>query len=481
MDETNANEHVEPAAQLGLFGLGVMGANLALNIVRRGFSLAAYDREPRLVAELIARAAGKSVRGAASIQEFARLLERPRRIVLLVKAGAPVDWTIEQLSPYLEPGDILVDGGNSHFKDTEHRQRELSSRGVRLIGSGVSGGAQGALMGPSLMPGGDREAYERIRPVWESIAAKTEDGPCVVYFGPGGAGHFVKMMHNAIEYADMQLIAEAYDLVRRLLGFDAGRLAEVFEEWNRGELESFLTETTSKVLRARDPETGRPLVDLILDQAGQKGTGRWAGEAALELGVAVPTISAALDARNLSALKDERLAASERLIGPSFADDLGAEEFVEAVRGALYASKICAYAQGTNLVRAGSRAYGWDIDLGETARVWQGGCIIRARLLADIRRAYAGRKDLPNLMLDPALSARLARAQDSWRSVVALAARAGVPAHAMSASLGYYDLYRAASLPLNLTQAQRDYFGAHTYERTDRPGVPIHTEWKTLC
>ncbi|HEY0079778.1 MAG TPA: NADP-dependent phosphogluconate dehydrogenase [Pyrinomonadaceae bacterium] len=470
------------SASVGLFGLGVMGENLALNIERNGYGVAVYDREPERVGEVLARAAGKRIFGAKSAEEFIRAVERPRRIILLVKAGEAVDWSIAQIRPFLEAGDVIIDGGNSHFKDTARREDELRGAGLYFIGSGVSGGESGALLGPSLMPGGERAAYELIRPVWEAIAAKTVDGACVTYIGKGGAGHFVKMVHNGIEYGDMQLIAEAYDLMRRLLGMSAPEMAEVFDEWNRGELESYLVEITAKVLRAVDPDTGRPLVDLVLDRAGQKGTGRWASEAALELGVAVPTINAALDARNLSALKTERVAASHELPSPNSLPRIDQpKEIVERIRAALYASKICSYAQGMNLIRAGSEHWNWSIDLAEVARIWQGGCIIRAQFLGRIKDAYRRRPDLPSLLLDGDFRQWVGGAQQRWRSVVALALETGIPAPAMSASLGYYDLYRTASLPLNLTQAQRDFFGAHTYERIDRPEQgAVHTQWEKL-
>jgi len=332
------------------------------------------------------------------------------------------------------------------------------------------------------MPGGEREAYEQIRPIWEAIAAKVDDGPCVTYIGPGGAGHFVKMVHNGIEYGDMQLIAEAYDIMRRVLGMTADEMADVFDEWNRGELESFLIEITAKILRVKDPETGRPLVDLVLDKAGQKGTGKWTSEIALDLGVVTPTINAAVDSRNISSLKDERAQASKEIAGPAGGGYTGdRKEMVEAVRDALYASKICSYAQGMNLIHAGSEQYDWGINLGETARIWKGGCIIRARFLGKIKQAYDRRQDLPSLLLDPDFNAYIQGAQSNWRRVVAAAAQAGIPVPAFSASLAYFDTYRTADLPLNLTQAQRDFFGSHTYQRTDRPEAGfVHTEWEEL-
>jgi 6-phosphogluconate dehydrogenase len=475
-------EQTPKAAKIGMIGLGVMGENLALNIERNGYPIAVWNREPRKVDEFVARAEGKQVVGTHTPEEFARALERPRKLILLVKAGDPVDWTVNQFKPFLEPGDIIVDGGNSYFLDTERRERQLKEEGFSFIGSGVSGGEKGALLGPSLMPGGDRAAYEQIRPIWEAIAAKVDDGPCVTYIGPGGAGHFVKMVHNGIEYGDMQLIAEAYDLMRRALGMSADEMADVFDEWNRGDLESFLIEITAQILRVKDPETGRPLVDLVLDKAGQKGTGKWTSDIALELGVIIPTIDAAVDTRNLSARKEQRVEASRHVAGPRDATYGGDRaEFIACIRDALYASKICSYAQGMNLIRAGSDHWNWNIDLGETARIWKGGCIIRAQFLGKIKDAYARRADLPNLLLDPDFNDYIQRAQSNWRRAVTTAMQLGIPVPGMSASVGYFDTYRTADLPLNLTQAQRDFFGSHTYERTDKPGAgAVHTEWEEL-
>jgi len=358
----------------------------------------------------------------------------------------------------------------------------LKAEGLNFIGSGVSGGEKGALWGPSLMPGGDREAYEQIRPIWEAIAAKVDDGPCVTYIGPGGAGHFVKMVHNGIEYGDMQLIAEAYDLMRNILGMSADEMADVFDEWNRGDLESFLIEITTKILRVKDTETGQPLVDLVLDKTGQKGTGKWTSDIALELGIVVPTMDAAVDSRNLSTRRDERVEASKQIKGPErkpFEGDK--KEMINAIHDALYASKICSYAQGMNLIRAGSQHWNWNIDLGETSRIWKGGCIIRAQFLDKIKQAYQRRPDLPNLLLDPDFKAWVEQAQPNWRRAVATAIQSGVPVPGMSASIGYFDTYRTENLALNLTQAQRDFFGSHTYERVDKPGQPaVHTEWEEM-
>jgi 6-phosphogluconate dehydrogenase len=469
-------------AQIGLIGLAVMGENLALNIARNGFPIAVFNRDPKKVDKFIQRAGDQPVIGTKSPEEFVKSLARPRKIILLVKAGDPVDWTIEQFKPYLEKGDIIIDGGNSYFKDTERREQSLKAEGFHFIGSGVSGGEKGALWGPSLMPGGDEGAYEQVRPVWEAIAAKTEDGPCVTYIGPGGAGHFVKMVHNGIEYGDMQLIAESYDLMRNVLGMEAAEMADIFDEWNRGDLESFLIEITAKILRVNDPETKQPLVNLVLDKAGQKGTGKWTSQVALDLGVVIPTIDASIVARTLSSRKDERVEASKQISGPSQAKYSGDKQaMIAAIHDALYASKICSYAQGMNLIREASTQWNWNINLGEVARIWKAGCIIRAQFLDRIKQAYQRRADLPNLLLDPDFKSWAEAAQPNWRLAVTTALQHGVPVLAMAASLSYFDMYRTANLPLNLTQAQRDFFGSHTYERTDKPGAePIHTEWEEL-
>jgi 6-phosphogluconate dehydrogenase len=469
-------------AQVGMIGLGVMGANLAQNIERNGWPVAVFNREVEWVGDFVKRHEGKKFYGAKSWEDFVKSLERPRKIILLVKAGDPVDWTINQIKPYLEAGDIIIDGGTSYFLDTARRETELKQEGIYFIGSGVSGGEKGALEGPSLMPGGDRDAYEKIRPIWEAIAAKVDDGACVTYIGPGGAGHFVKMVHNGIEYGDMQLIAEVYDIMRRVLAMSADEMADVFDEWNRGELESYLIEITAKILRVKDPETGKPLVDLVLDKAGQKGTGKWASEIALELGDPIPTIDAAVNTRTLSSRKEERVEASKQIAAPPATKYEGdRRELINAIHDALYAAKICSYAQGMSLIRAGSDNYKWGIDLGETARIWKGGCIIRARFLGKIKQAYQNRPDLPNLLLDPDFNSWVARAQSNWRKTITVAIEAGVPVPGMTASLGYFDTYRTADLPMNLTQAQRDFFGSHTYERADKPGAgAIHTEWEEL-
>src|SRR3989440_1004673 len=475
-------EQTPKTAQVGMIGLAVMGENLARNIERNGYSVAVYNRppskdEPDRVTRFMEENAGKQFIGTRTPEEFVKALERPRKIILLVKAGDPVDWTINQIKPFLDKGDIIIDGGNSYFLDTERREKQLKEEGLFFIGSGVSGGEKGALWGPSLMPGGDRNAYEQIRPIWEAIAAKVDDGPCVTYIGPGGAGHYVKVVHNGIEYGDMQRIAEAYDMMRRVLGMTATEMADVFDEWNRGDLESFLIEITAKILRVNDPETGKPLVDLILDKAGQKGTGKWTSEVALDLGIIVPTIDAAIDTRTLSGRKDERVEASKQISGPKEKYTGDKKAMIDAIHDALYASKICSYAQGMNLIRAGSEKWKWNINLGEVSRIWKGGCIIRARFLDKIKQAYQRRADLPNLLLDPDFKAWVEEAQPKWRLAVTTAMQQGVPVLAMACSLNYFDMYRTANLPLNLTQAQRDFFGSHTYERLDKPGQPpVHTE-----
>ncbi len=469
-------------SKIGLVGLAVMGENLALNVESKGFPISVYNRTAEKTEALLAgRAKGKRLVGAKTIPEFLGSLERPRRVILMVKAGAPVDDMIAQIAPHLEPGDILIDGGNSHFADTRRRHDALKAKGLNFIGSGVSGGEEGALKGPSLMPGGPREAYEHLRPVWERIAAQVDDGPCCAYIGPDGAGHFVKMSHNGIEYGDMQLIAESYDVLRRLLGLEAPQPAGIFAEWNKGLLSSYLVEITATVLAKKDPETGKPLVDLILDKAGQKGTGKWMSQIALDLGVPIPTINAAVEARILSAFKDDRVRASKVLPGPRPEPYKGdPKALVEAVRDALYASKICSYAQGMVMIKAAGDEYKWNLDLGEIARIWKGGCIIRAQFLDLIKNAFRKNPDLPNLLLDGHFKAWVSEAQPRWRHVVQAAQAAGIPVLAMSASLAYYDSVRAERLPQNLTQGQRDLFGAHTYERVDKPGKgPFHTEWSS--
>ena len=465
-------------SDIGLIGLGVMGQNLALNIARNGYSICVFDREPQVLESYLSKKP-EPITGGHNPEELVASLKRPRKIILLVKAGDPVDWTIDQIRPYLQHGDIIIDGGNSHFTDTERREQSSKKEGVLFIGSGISGGEKGALLGPSLMPGGDRKAYEQIRPIWEAIAAKVEEGPCVTYIGPGGAGHFVKMVHNGIEYADMQLIAEVYGLMRDGFQMNASQIADVFEEWRDGELNSYLIDITAKILRVKDPETNSPLIDLVLDQAEQKGTGKWTAQVALDLGTPIPTIDAAITARGISAQKSLRLLISKEITAKTSGrySEI-TNQFRDALRDALYASKICAYAQGMALIKAGSEAFSWNIDLSEIARIWLGGCIIRAEFLKRIMKAYLRQRDLPNLLLDTEIKSTLEHSQPNWRTVLSLALQQGQPVPAMSASLAYFDMYRTANLPLNLTQAQRDFFGSHTYRRVDKPELgPVHSAW----
>jgi 6-phosphogluconate dehydrogenase len=469
-------------AQFGVIGLGVMGANLALNVADHGHSVALWNLESEWVDHLVQKNPGQQLLGAKSLQEFCRALERPRRILMMITAGDPIDQTMQKLSPYLAPGDIVIDGGSSYFKDTIRRESNARQTMVSFFGMGVSGGQEGARQGPSLMPGGSRAAYEHLAPILQAIAAKSDSGPCVTYVGPDGAGHFVKMVHNGIEYGDMQLIAEAYELLSRGLGLGAREMADVFWEWDRGPLESYLLEITARILAAVDPETGNPLVDMILDSAAQKGTGKWTAQVALDLGVLVPTITAAIDARFLSSIKDERVIASQLLRSSAPGVYNGDKrEFIRAVHDALYASKICSYAQGMSLIRAASREWGWDINLRELARIWKGGCIIRARFLDTIMGAFERQPDLPNLLLDYDCMNGIQQSERAWRWLIATAVQMGIPVPALSASLCYFDGYRSAQLPQNLTQAQRDYFGAHSYQRSDRPHAGlVHTDWSKL-
>jgi 6-phosphogluconate dehydrogenase len=472
---------VTGTAQIGLTGLAVMGQNLARNIARHRIPIAVHNRTTARTKELLERYGheGPFV-GTESVEEFVAALVRPRRIIIMVKAGPPVDAVIAELSRLLEPGDILIDGGNSLFGDTRRRERELREQSLQFIGSGISGGEEGALLGPSIMPGGSRQAYAAVESTLTTIAAQVDGVPCCTYVGPDGAGHYVKMVHNGIEYADMQLIAEAYDLLSRALGLGAKELAEIFAEWNEGDLESFLIEITAEVLRATDAATGRPLVDVILDEAEQKGTGRWTAQSALELGVPVTVITEAVFARILSSRKDERVAASKLLPGldgaAAGAGGGQGDRLVDDVRQALYASKIVAYAQGFEQMAAASAQYDWGIDPGAMATIWRGGCIIRARFLDRIKDAYDQDRALRNLLLAEYFRDAVAAAQPAWRRVVARAVELGVPVPALSSSLAYYDGYRQERLPANLLQGLRDFFGAHTYHRLDRPGT-FHTLW----
>ena len=464
----------------GVIGLEVMGRNLALNIERNGFPIAVYNRTFAKTEDFLNRLAkGKKAKGARTVPEFVQLLDRPRRILVMVKAGAPVDAVIAELRPHLQEGDIVIDGGNSLFHDTERRVTDLSGTGIKFFGMGVSGGEEGALWGPSLMPGGDQEAYRHLEPILTKVAAKTEDdGPCVTYIGAKGAGHFVKMVHNGIEYGDMQLIAEAYDLLKHVGGFNNRQLKDIFLEWNQGELKSFLIEITAKVIDFPDPENrSRFLVDMILDKAGQKGTGKWTTQTALDLGIPIPTITAAVDARGISSMKDERVNAAKSLTGPKPAAIKGdAKSFVNDVRAALYCSKICSYAQGFAMIAAANRQFGYGMRLDEIARIWKAGCIIRAIFLDEIKKAFREHAALTNLLMTNRFRDAIAQRQDSWRRIISTAAQNGIGIPAFGASLAYYDGYRRERLPANLIQAQRDFFGAHTYERTDKQGI-VHTEW----
>ncbi|NJS09353.1 MAG: decarboxylating NADP(+)-dependent phosphogluconate dehydrogenase [Microcoleus sp. CSU_2_2] len=464
----------------GLIGLAVMGENLALNVESRGFSVAVYNRTAAKTDEFMAkRAPGKNIVAAKTLTEFVDALETPRRILVMVQAGKPVDAVIDQLKPMLSPGDMIIDGGNSLYDDTERRTKDLEAAGLGFVGMGISGGEEGALNGASLMPGGTHAAYGILEPILTKIAAQVDDGPCVTFIGPGGAGHYVKMVHNGIEYGDMQLIAEAYDLLKNVAGLSGQELQEVFAEWNTtDELNSFLIEITANIFKYIDPETKHPLVEVIMDAAGQKGTGRWTVMSALELGVSIPTIIAAVNARIMSSYKAERVKASQQLTGPSFKYEGDPKEFVNKVRDALYCSKICSYAQGMALLSAASKSYGYDLSLSEISRIWKGGCIIRAGFLDKIKKAFKDDPALPNLLLAPEFKQSILDRQSAWREVLSTASLLGIAVPAFSASLDYFDSYRRDRLPQNLTQAQRDYFGAHTYERTDKPrGEFFHSEW----
>lgn len=466
-------------SQIGLVGLAVMGQNLALNIAEKGFPISVWNRSPGKVDTTVARAKEEGnlpLTGYHELEDFIQSLERPRRVIILVKAGKPVDATLERIFPLLEEGDMVIDGGNEWFPNTERRAKVAAEKGIRYIGMGVSGGEEGARKGPSMMPGGPEAAYQVVAPILEKVAAQVDDGPCVTWIGPGGAGNYVKMVHNGIEYGDMQLIAESYDLLKQVGGLTNEELAAVFDEWNQGELESFLIEITAKIFTRKDDEGDGHLVDKILDKTGMKGTGRWTIQEAAEKSVAAPTMSAALDGRFLSGLKEERVAASSLFSGPENKPSVDKAQLIEDVRKALYASKICSYAQGMNLIRSASNAHGWNVDLGSTARIWKGGCIIRARFLDRIKQAYDRDANLPSLLVDKEFAEELQNCQASWRRVVTLAIQTGIAVPAFAGSLAYFDSYRRACLPANLVQAQRDFFGAHTYERTDKEGS-FHTDW----
>jgi 6-phosphogluconate dehydrogenase len=464
-------------SRIGVTGLAVMGANLARNIARRGTPVAVHNRTAARTREFMeAYGSEGAFTPAESLEDFVAALERPRRVIVMVKAGAPVDGVIADLAPLLDEGDIIIDAGNSHFPDTKRRTEECAARGLRFMGVGVSGGEEGALLGPSIMPGGDPDAYAEVEEVLTSIAAVVDGTPCCVHVGPDGAGHYVKMVHNGIEYADIQLIAEAYDLLTHVAGLDAPAIGKIFEEWNSGDLESFLIEITAEVLQKTDERTGGPLVDVILDEAEQKGTGRWTAIDALDLGVPLTGITEAVFARTLSALRDERKAASTTLAGPVPGAGEDRTDLVDDIRKALYASKVVAYAQGFAQMRAASKANDWDLDLGAMATIWRGGCIIRAQFLNRIRDAYAEHGDIENLLMVPYFTEAVADAQDAWRRVVSTATQQGVAIPAFASSLSYYDGYRRERGPANLIQGLRDFFGAHTYRRVDADGS-FHTRW----
>ncbi len=465
---------------IGLIGLAVMGENLVLNMESKGFTVAVYNRTTSVVdAFANARGKGKNFVFAKSLQEFVGALKRPRKAQIMVKAGAPVDAVIEQLIPLMEPGDIIIDGGNSLWTDTQRREKALKEKGIHFFGVGVSGGEEGALKGPSIMPGGSKEGWEAVGPIYTKIAAIAEGEACCRHMGPDGAGHYVKMAHNGIEYGDMQLICEAYAILKAALNPSAEEFAQIFTDWNKGELNSFLIEITSKIFTRKDPETGKPVVDIVLDKAGQKGTGKWTVGHAVEMGVPLSVIGGAVEARILSSLKDERVAASKVLAGPAakpFTGDRNA--LIAAVRDALYASKIISYAQGMVQLGAASKLYNWSLNFGDISAIWRGGCIIRAQFLNRITEAYRKNPDLKNLVLDSFFSDVLARTQAGWRTAVQTAIEFGVASPSFSSALSYYDSYRSENLPANLLQAQRDFFGAHTFERVDKPrGEFFHYDW----
>jgi 6-phosphogluconate dehydrogenase len=487
----------QATSDIGLIGLAVMGQNLALNIADHGFAISVYNRTVAKTHEFVAANTylGAGLQGCEDLSSFVASLKRPRKVVIMVQAGAATDAVINQLTEVLEKGDIIIDGGNSKWTDTIRREKDLSSKGFHFVGSGVSGGEEGARFGPSVMPGGTREAWESLKPVWDAIAAKVDDQgreirgatpgnpivggtPCSAYIGENGAGHYVKMVHNGIEYGDMQMICEAYDMMRNLLGMKPAEMAEVFKQWNEGVLNSYLIEITAEVLGQKDPETGAPLVDIILDAAGQKGTGKWTSVSALDMGVPAATIAEAVFARCISAVKEERVAASTEISGPSLPTGLNREEWLSAIHDALYCSKICSYAQGFQLMKAAEAEYSWTLNFGEIAMIWRGGCIIRAGFLQKIKEAYDRNPSLKNLLLDPYFKQEVAKSQNNWRKTVVASAQYGVPAPCFASALSYFDSYRTANLPQNLLQGQRDYFGAHTYERTDKPrGEKFHIDW----
>jgi len=464
--------------QIGVVGLAVMGKNLALNMESRGYAVSVFNRSSeKTEAFMQTEAKSKNFVGTYSMEEFINSLEKPRKILLMVKAGTATDATIESLKPHLEKGDILIDGGNTYYKDTIRRNQELDESGIHFIGTGISGGEEGALKGPSIMPGGQKEAYDLVEPILTAIAAKVGDDACTTYIGPNGAGHYVKMVHNGIEYGDMQLISEAYFLLKNLLGVDAEELHNIFSEWNKGELDSYLIEITADIFTKVDEETGKPIIDVILDTAGQKGTGKWTSQDALDLGVPLPIITESVFARFISAMKEERVQASKILAGPNVSVfDGNKEELIEAVRKALYMSKIVSYAQGFAQMRAASEEHAWNLQYGEIAMIFRGGCIIRAQFLQKIKEAYDREPNLANLLLDSYFKGIVESYQASLREVIKMAIDTGIPVPAFASAIAYYDSYRTKSLPANLIQAQRDYFGAHTYQRVDKEGT-FHTNW----
>jgi len=466
-------------ADIGLIGLAVMGENLVLNMESHGYTVSVYNRTVEKVDKFLnGRGKGKKFIGAHSVEEFIASLERPRKVMMLVKAGKPVDDFIEMLLPHLEKGDIIIDGGNSHFPDSIRRTRYVESKGMLFIGTGVSGGEEGALLGPAIMPGGSAEAWPHVKEIFQAVSAKVEDGtPCCDWVGNDGAGHFVKMVHNGIEYGDMQLISEAYNLMKNLLGMSADEMNDVFARWNQGDLDSYLIEITRDILGYRD-EDGEPLVEKILDTAGQKGTGKWTGVEALNLGIPLTLIGESVFARCLSALKEERVEASRLLSGPEPSFNGDRHLFLEDIKSALYASKIVSYAQGYTLMKEAAKEYNWELNYGAIALLWRGGCIIRSVFLGKIKDAFDSNPGLPNLLLDPFFKEKVEAAQEGWRRVVATALVNGIPVPAFTTALNYFDGYRSDRLPANMLQAQRDYFGAHTYERVDKPrGEFFHTNW----
>lgn len=465
---------------IGVVGVGVMGRSLALNFESKGFSVSMYDLSAEKVKEVIDHNPGKKLFGTTNIEEFVQSLESPRKILLMVNAGAITDKAIESLLPYLDKGDILIDGGNSFYQDTIRRNKELEEKGFLFIGAGVSGGEEGALKGPAIMPSGQKEAYDAVGPMLTAISAKVNGDPCCTYIGPNGAGHYVKMVHNGIEYSDMQLICETYHLMKQLLGLSTDELHETFAEWNKGELDSYLIEITADIFTKKDPETGKPLVDVILDTAGQKGTGKWTSQSALDLGIPLSVITESVFARFISAMKEERVRASNILQGPAKQEFSGnKKEFIELIRKSLYLSKIVSYAQGFSQLKVASKEYNWNLKPGEISMIFRGGCIIRAQFLQNIKDAYDRNPNLDNLLLDEYFHSIVENYQEAAREVVTLAIKAGVPVPGLASAIAYYDSYRSAVLPANLLQAQRDYFGAHTYQRNDREGT-FHTDWLNL-